>query len=149
MIKSTFGQMIPHYNKDAILVKSQNSWHQKYIYYMIFSWFFLDKNECDSNPCQNGGLCVDYPNLYVCNCLPGFAGVNCENSEYLLPWLPWLPAPSAPYSLCSLCSLLPFICRDMLPCLPGFAGVNCENSEYLLPLPFAVCSLHPLNSVSQ
>ncbi|KAI8484244.1 WD repeat-containing protein 70 [Branchiostoma belcheri] len=36
-------------------------------------------NECASNPCQNGGTCLDRVNSYVCACRIGFDGDLCEN----------------------------------------------------------------------
>lgn len=38
----------------------------------------VDINECDSNPCQNGGTCHNGNNQYTCTCLPGWTGTNCE-----------------------------------------------------------------------
>ncbi|XP_078696559.1 sushi, von Willebrand factor type A, EGF and pentraxin domain-containing protein 1-like isoform X3 [Branchiostoma floridae x Branchiostoma belcheri] len=35
-------------------------------------------NECESNPCQNGGSCVDHINTFTCLCTPGYTGINCE-----------------------------------------------------------------------
>jgi len=35
-------------------------------------------NECESNPCRNGGTCVDGVNAYTCTCPPGYAGKDCE-----------------------------------------------------------------------
>lgn len=35
-------------------------------------------DECLSNPCLNGGLCVDQHNSYSCDCLPGYYGDHCE-----------------------------------------------------------------------
>jgi collagen type VI alpha len=35
-------------------------------------------NECQSNPCQNGGTCVDGLNAYTCKCPAGYTGQHCE-----------------------------------------------------------------------
>ncbi|KAI5704103.1 hypothetical protein M8J75_002023 [Diaphorina citri] len=35
-------------------------------------------NECESSPCQNGGVCVDLHAAYTCACLFGFTGRNCD-----------------------------------------------------------------------
>ncbi|KAJ8359975.1 hypothetical protein SKAU_G00165000 [Synaphobranchus kaupii] len=41
-------------------------------------WCELDIDECSSDPCQNGGKCMDGPDHYRCMCPPGFMGFNCE-----------------------------------------------------------------------
>ena len=42
----------------------------------IKSFFII--NRCQTIPCQNGALCDSYVNYYVCTCLPGYTGANCE-----------------------------------------------------------------------
>ena len=42
---------------------------------------FLDDDECTSDPCQNGGACVDGVDSYTCACAAGYSGDHCEESE--------------------------------------------------------------------
>ncbi|CAF4870332.1 unnamed protein product [Pieris macdunnoughi] len=35
-------------------------------------------DECKSNPCQNGGICIDAHADYMCACTYGFTGKSCE-----------------------------------------------------------------------
>jgi Notch-like protein len=37
----------------------------------------IDIDECQSNPCANGGTCYDKPNGFKCLCLRGFYGSRC------------------------------------------------------------------------
>ena len=38
---------------------------------------------CSSNPCQNGGTCVDFGlNSFRCNCVQWFTGSICEGNVY-------------------------------------------------------------------
>lgn len=53
------------------------------------NYFLPDDNECTSNPCQNGGTCVDRINMYICLCAAGFGGVNCELSKCSFHQLPY------------------------------------------------------------
>ncbi|NXW04367.1 FA7 factor, partial [Fregetta grallaria] len=39
---------------------------------------FTDPNQCDSNPCQNGGSCDDQFQDYVCRCPMEYEGKSCE-----------------------------------------------------------------------
>ena len=42
----------------------------------------IDINECDSNPCQNGGNCNDAVASYSCVCMAGYEGHDCEIGDY-------------------------------------------------------------------
>ncbi|XP_066271847.1 fibropellin-1-like [Branchiostoma lanceolatum] len=37
-----------------------------------------DVDDCLSNPCLNGGSCVDMVHAYMCRCLGGWTGINCD-----------------------------------------------------------------------
>ena len=43
---------------------------------------FSEINECVSNPCKNGGECIDGSNSFTCKCKPGFTGATCDIGEY-------------------------------------------------------------------
>ena len=36
---------------------------------------------CGSNPCKNGGTCRRELDKYVCLCVPGATGINCETGS--------------------------------------------------------------------
>ena len=44
----------------------------------IFYSVFTDIDECGSDPCENGGECIDDLNEYECRCKEGFEGTHCE-----------------------------------------------------------------------
>ncbi|KAG8141786.1 hypothetical protein E2320_006463, partial [Naja naja] len=39
----------------------------------------INTDECESEPCKNGGNCMDLVNGYHCDCLPGYSGTECAN----------------------------------------------------------------------
>ena len=50
--------------------------------FLISHFSFSDTDECASSPCQNGATCQNEVNRYVCQCVAGYVGTNCENSMY-------------------------------------------------------------------
>ena len=38
----------------------------------------IDKDECESDPCSNGGTCENRKNAFSCICPAGYNGTNCE-----------------------------------------------------------------------
>lgn len=50
----------------------------------------INNNECESNPCMNGGTCKDMTSGYVCTCRVGFTGqFVCMTEMSGLLWLAW------------------------------------------------------------
>ena len=43
--------------------------------------FFSDVDDCQSDPCENGGTCIDKIDSFVCLCLPSYEGEMCEKGE--------------------------------------------------------------------
>ena len=40
-----------------------------------------DIDDCDPDPCQNGGTCTDGVDSYTCTCVTGFTGTDCDTSK--------------------------------------------------------------------
>ncbi|XP_067845710.1 protein crumbs homolog 1 [Heptranchias perlo] len=88
----------------------------------------MDVNECDSNPCQNGGTCQNTVESYICHCparnqqevfyggknctdiLTGCENHECQNRAVCIPFLK--DAQHRHYCLCA----------------NGYAGLNCQRS---------------------
>lgn len=65
--------------------KSRQHRYTFWIYNMNISLFCnkgvncdAEIDECDSDPCQNGGLCNDHVGFYTCTCARGYQGMQCE-----------------------------------------------------------------------
>uniref|UniRef100_A0A8C6XMQ4 Neurogenic locus notch homolog protein 1 n=1 Tax=Naja naja TaxID=35670 RepID=A0A8C6XMQ4_NAJNA len=58
------------------------SWNQSYKCNCDAGWSGtncdINNNECESNPCVNGGTCKDMTSSYICTCQEGFSGHNCQ-----------------------------------------------------------------------
>ena len=72
---------------------------------------------CDSNPCENGGVCDDKIDSYTCHCAPGFTGSKCEREVD--------ECSSSPFENGGTCMdrVNGFICV----CPAGFCGNRCET----------------------
>uniref|UniRef100_A0A8D0FP68 Crumbs cell polarity complex component 1 n=1 Tax=Strix occidentalis caurina TaxID=311401 RepID=A0A8D0FP68_STROC len=86
-----------------------------------------DINECYTNPCQNGGICENFPGNYTCHCPPAdkegiyYGGWNCtevlrgctdqqcQNNGICIPHL-----KNGQHGFRCICS-------------PGYTGIHCET----------------------
>lgn len=65
----------------------------KYKFILYLNFAFSDTNECERNPCQNGGTCINTDGSYSCRCTQYWQGENCQigqswnhkHSSYLSP----------------------------------------------------------------
>ncbi|KAK2826165.1 hypothetical protein Q5P01_020379 [Channa striata] len=75
--------------------------------------------ECDSQPCHNGGHCLDSENGYRCVCPQGFEGTHCEHKMLTCADTPCFHGGK---------------CRErdnghsyVCECPAGYTGLNCEK----------------------
>ncbi|XP_010764621.1 protein eyes shut homolog [Notothenia coriiceps] len=80
------------------------------------SWCEIDTNECNSNPCQNQGDCVDRVNGYGCECKMGFSGLHCEEDIN--------ECTSSPCHNSAICQDL--VNKFTCVCPPGYFGTLCD-----------------------
>ena len=40
---------------------------------------FAEIDDCNPDPCENGGRCIDGLDTYICDCVLGYTGDNCES----------------------------------------------------------------------
>ncbi|XP_052089209.1 receptor-type tyrosine-protein phosphatase beta-like [Mytilus californianus] len=75
-------------------------------------------NECQSDPCQNGGKCAHAINGYSCQCVPGYTGKNCSTNIN--------ECQSDPCQNGGKCTdaINGYSCQ----CVPGYAGKNCSTN---------------------
>ena len=51
---------------------------------MLATLFLTDVDECQRDPCQNGGQCTNSKGSYSCSCAAGYEGKNCDKGACAL-----------------------------------------------------------------
>ena len=50
----------------------------------LILWIVIAEiGDCSKKPCQNGGVCVDQGDGYLCDCVLGYTGDDCETGSSL------------------------------------------------------------------
>lgn len=87
-------------------------------------------DECNSDPCQNGGKCVDQVASFLCICPQGYTGVVCENiMEECQDWTCLNNGTCHKVSGQSLCQ-----------CTPYYTGPDCGKG--ISPGILLICLCH-------
>uniref|UniRef100_A0A674DL31 Neurogenic locus notch homolog protein 1 n=1 Tax=Salmo trutta TaxID=8032 RepID=A0A674DL31_SALTR len=77
----------------------------------------INNNECESNPCMNGGTCKDMTSGYVCSCRIGFTGPSCQTNINECASNPCLNQGTC------IDDVSAYKCNCLLP----YTGENCET----------------------
>ena len=87
-----------------------------------------DVDDCYlTNPCQNGGICVDGDASYTCNCATGFIELNCEEVDDCFNDTCQNGGTCVDGDNSYTCN-----------CTGGFGGDYCETSKYKKSLGFTL-----------
>lgn len=84
----------------------------------LFLYHNLSSSFVPTDPCLNGGSCIDDVNSFHCSCLPGFTGPHCavEINE----------CQSSPCENGGTCT--DYVNSYTCTCRPGFTGIHCETN---------------------
>ena len=98
----------------VFLYSSSIGWQK--LHFDLHFILLSDVDECDPNPCQNGGICTDGINSFTCSCEDGYSGDTCDININ--------ECDSNPCQNGGICTdgIDSFTCS----CEEGFTGMQCE-----------------------
>lgn len=83
-----------HCNKDGSLLIAYMAPPNELMHLLLLFLPPADINECERDPCKNGGICTDLVANYSCECPGEYMGRNCQYSKCfsssfitLFPWV--------------------------------------------------------------
>jgi hypothetical protein len=87
-------------------------------------------DECASNPCQNGGTCVDNVLQYTCTCPAGYSGTSCETFAACVPTSNPTNDGSDGHFYCVNGGTINGVTGSCscTSCNPGFSGTSCQTN---------------------
>lgn len=91
-----------------------------FIIFIVGSNCEIDIDECQPNPCQNGGTCYDRVNGYECACTPTYMGKNCSQLYNACFFRPCMNGAS--------CSSVIGTQNYTCSCPTGFTDANCSTN---------------------
>ncbi|XP_038045953.1 uncharacterized protein LOC119720369 [Patiria miniata] len=77
-----------------------------------------DPDDCDPNPCENGGICADGFRMYTCTCVNGYTSANCSIPPVIDECDPASPSHNCDVDAICTDTRYSFICT----CSAGYAG---------------------------
>lgn len=70
-----------HSNEDTIFLIAYMSAPDELMHLLLCFLPPADINECERDPCKNGGICTDRVANYSCECPGEYMGRNCQYSK--------------------------------------------------------------------
>ena len=72
------------YSCILVLFESCHNW---FLHWLICTdsnlhFLLIDIDDCNPDPCQNGGTCTDGVNSYTCTCAPGYTDGDCSTGMF-------------------------------------------------------------------
>lgn len=134
--------------------------------FLSLYWWYLELNECDSNPCwytdlavdENGdriadelydpllkggpsSVCNDATGSYSCDCTSGTTGVNCETSKY--SQIKWNQSTVISHCTTDLCNTVDvnatcevYLNSFICNCSEEYTKTYCDLGRWLVPFQF-------------